>query len=123
MITPLGGVAYGPLDPVNDPPVKRNAYIHYTHWVTPYDPSQRYAGGEYAIQSDGSDTLAEWVKAGRPIVNTDIVNWYTMGFHHIPHMEDWPVMPTVWKGVMLAPFNFFDRNPAVTSRLPTPESQ
>jgi len=59
MIVPLESVAYGPLDPVNDPPVQRNAYIDYTHWVTPYEKSQRYAGGEYAFQSDGSDTLAK----------------------------------------------------------------
>ncbi len=121
MVSPLGSVAYSPLDSRNDPPIKRNAYIDFTHWVTPYDPLQRYAGGEYAFQSDGSDTLSEWVKAERPIVNTDIVNWYTMGFHHIPHMEDWPVMSTMWKGVVLAPFNFFDHNPAITSRLPKTE--
>ncbi|MDQ7735076.1 hypothetical protein QT231_20450 [Halomonas sp. SpR1] len=44
--------------------------------------------------------------------------WYTMGFHHIPRMEDWPVMPTMWKGTILSPFNFFDHNPAITVRSP-----
>jgi primary-amine oxidase len=116
MITPLGGVAYSPLDLDNDPPMQRNAYIDRTFWVTPYDPEQRYAGGRYAFQSDGSDSLPSWTRAGRSIDDTDIVVWVTLGFHHIPHMEDWPVMPTMWKGMQLAPFNFFDRNPAATVR-------
>jgi primary-amine oxidase len=37
-----------------------------------------------------------------------------MGFHHVPHMEDWPVMPTTWKSLTLMPFSFFRHNPALT---------
>lgn len=118
MVIPHNSVAYSPLDVVNDPPAIRNAYIDKTFWVTPYDKSQRYAGGEYAFQSEGDDTLRVWAEEGREIRNKDIVTWYTMGFHHIPRMEDWPVMPTMWKGVMLSPFNFFDHNPAITVRTP-----
>lgn len=113
-VAPLGGVAYSPLDVIQDPPMIRNAYIDKTYWVTPYDPSQRYAGGSYALQSDGSDSLPRWIEAKRSIDNTDIVLWVTLGFHHVPHMEDWPVMPTMWKGMQLAPFNFFPHNPAIT---------
>lgn len=116
MLVPMGSVAYSPLDVANDPPARRNAYIDKTFWVTPHDPKQRYAGGEFAMQSDGSDTLAEWIKAGRSIHDTDIVVWASLGFHHIPHMEDWPVMSTSWKGLVLKPFNFFARNPAITIR-------
>ncbi|NRG19568.1 tyramine oxidase [Rhizobiales bacterium] len=118
MIVPNNSVAYGPLDFAADPPMKRNAYIEYTIWNTPYNRDERYAGGEFAFQSDGSDTLAAWVEKDRPIDNTDVVTWYTMGFHHIPHTEDWPVMSTMWKGFMLRPFNFFDHNPALTIRTP-----
>ncbi len=118
MILPQNSVAYSPLDTENDPPAKRNAYIDYTFWNTPYAANERYAGGEYAFQSDGSDTLAEWVKQDRSIDNTDIVTWYTMGFHHVPQMEDWPVMSTMWKGITLKPYNFFPHNPALTVRLP-----
>jgi primary-amine oxidase len=39
--------------------------------------------------------------------------------HHLPRAEDLPVMPMVWSGFKLRPFNFFDRNPAVD--LPTGE--
>lgn len=55
----------------------------------------------------------------RPIANTDIVTWYTMGFHHILHLEDWPVMSTMWKGFSLRPFNFFPHNPALTIKTPS----
>jgi primary-amine oxidase len=111
-----GDVAYGPFDFANDPPFKRNAYIEYSVWVTPYDPTQRYAGGAFAMQSDGSDTLAEWVKADRSLMDADIVTWFSAGFHHIPRMEDWPVMSTEWKTVHIMPHNFFAHNPAMTIR-------
>ena len=117
MIVPDNSVAYAPFDP-EDPPVARNDYVLNTFHVTPYDPSQRYAGGVYAMASDATDTLGEWVKEGRSIADEDVVVWYTMGFHHVPRMEDWPVMPTMWKTVKLKPFNFFDHNPAITQRLP-----
>ena len=118
MILPENSVAYSPFDFAADPPAKRNAFIEYTFWNTPYAPGERYAGGEYAFQSDGSDSLAAWVQQNRPIHDTDIVTWYSMGFHHVPHMEDWPVMSTSWKGIALMPYNFFDHNPAMTIRNP-----
>jgi primary-amine oxidase len=114
-----GNVAYGPFDFANDPPMKRNAYIEYSVWNTVYDPAQRYAGGDMAMQSDGTDTLAEWVKADRPLQHADIVTWFTAGFHHIPRTEDWPVMSTDWKTIHFMPMNFFAHNPALTIRTPT----
>ena len=112
VLLPGGSVAHSLLD-VSDMPVKRNDYVDNQYWVTPYDARERYAGGEFAVQSDGSDTLGKWVNANRSIANTDIVSWYTVGFHHIPRSEDWPVMPAHWVGFTLAPFNFFDHNPSL----------
>jgi len=112
VLLPGGSVAHSLLD-VSDMPVKRNDYVDNQYWVTPHDPRERYAGGEFAVQSDGTDTLGKWVNANRPISNTDIVSWYTVGFHHIPRSEDWPVMPAHWVGFTLAPFNFFERNPSL----------
>ncbi|MBB3394811.1 MULTISPECIES: tyramine oxidase [unclassified Rhizobium] len=111
-----GDVAYGPFDFAKDPPMKRNAYIEYSVWNTVYNIDQQYAGGKYAMQSDGSDTLPQWVKANKPLMGKDIVTWFTAGFHHIPRMEDWPVMSTEWKTIHIEPHNFFAHNPALTIR-------
>jgi len=113
MLDASGSYANSLLSP-DDPPFRRNAYVAYQLWVTPYDPKERYAGGRYAMMSDGSDTLAAWAGRDRPIGNRDIVAWFTMGFHHIPRMEDWPVMPTHWSSFSLMPMNFFATNPALT---------
>ena len=111
-----GSVAYGPFDYAADPPMKRNAYIEHALWNTVHDPTQRYAGGEFPMQSDGSDTLAEWVRADRPLQGADVVTWFTAGFHHLPRAEDWPVMSTDWKTIHIVPYNFFTANPAMTIR-------
>jgi primary-amine oxidase len=113
-----GSVAYGPFDVAGDAPFRRNAYVDYSVWTTVQDDAQRYAGGTYALQSDGSDTLAEWVKADRSLAEADVVTWFTAGFHHIPRTEDWPVMSTDWKTIHIMPMNFFAHNPALTLRRP-----
>jgi len=41
------------------------------------------------------------------------VLWYTLGSHHIPRPEDWPVMPVERVSLTLRPFGFFDANPAL----------
>lgn len=112
MLMAEGSAAYSLLDPT-DSAVKRNAYVDNQFWVTPYRSDERYAGGKYAMQSNGEDTLQTWVNANRPIKNTDIVSWYTVAFHHVPRSEDWPVMPAHWVGFTLMPHNFFERNPAL----------
>jgi primary-amine oxidase len=115
MLMPEGSFVH-PLLAADDPPVRRNSYLHYQLSVTPHQPSERYAGGRFAMMSDGSDTLGAWTSRDRPIDNRDIVAWYTVGFHHVTRMEDWPVMPTHWFGFTLMPHNFFATNPAMTIR-------
>jgi len=107
-----GATAKSLLSP-DDPPQMLGAFSEHQFWVTPYDPAQRYAAGTYPTSSKGTDGLAAWTQANRPIENTDLVGWYTLGFHHVPRVEDWPVMPTMWHTFQLRPFNFFAANPAL----------
>jgi primary-amine oxidase len=87
--------------------------------VTPYDTNQRYASGVYPTSSKATDGLAVWTKANRNIENTDLVGWYTLGFHHVPRAEDWPVMPAACIGFHLKPDGFFVGNPALDIPAPS----
>ncbi|NXL82931.1 AOC3 oxidase, partial [Alectura lathami] len=51
------------------------------------------------------------------ITNEDLVAWISVGFLHIPHAEDIPNTVTVGNGVgfFLRPYNYFDKDPSVSS--------
>ncbi len=97
----------------DDFPQRRAGFTNHHLWVTPFHPRERYAAGVYPNQSKGGDGLPRWTSANRSIEDTDIVLWYTLGFHHAVRAEDWPVLPTNWAEFELRPFDFFQRNPAL----------
>jgi primary-amine oxidase len=82
-------------------------------WVTPYDPDQRRAAGDFPSQHQGGAGLPAWTAADRSLVGTEVVVWHTFGLTHVPRPEDWPVMPVETTGFQLVPSGFFDRNPAL----------
>lgn len=102
----------------DDMPQRRAAFSAAPLWVTAYDPAELYAAGSYPNQSRGGDGLPAYAARRRPVGNADIVLWYTMGFHHLPRPEDWPVMATVWHSVALVPYGFFGRNPSLDAPPP-----
>ncbi len=87
------------------------AYKHF--WVTPYEPGEMYAAGDYPNQNGRGGGLAEFVRADRSIEDQDLVVWYSFGAHHVVRPEDWPVMPVSTIGFHLKPVGFFDGNPAL----------
>jgi primary-amine oxidase len=97
----------------DDYPRRRAGFIDHSLWVTPYKAEERYAAGDYPTLSAPGQGLPAWTKANRPIQQTDVVLWHTIGMHHVVRAEDWPVMPVMWHSFELRPFDFFDRNPAL----------
>lgn len=95
------------------PVMQRAAFIRKPFWVTAYDPGEQFAAGDYINQHPGGDGLPAYQAQERDLENTDVVVWYTVGHHHIPRPEDWPVMPVLNAGFALRPVGFFDANPAM----------
>ncbi|MBJ7472067.1 MAG: primary-amine oxidase, partial [Solirubrobacteraceae bacterium] len=107
------GAAFPAMFPKDSPILQRSGVIDHTLWVTPQRDDERWPCGEFVVQSTQDDGLPAWTAADRPIENTDVVLWYVFGIHHVPRVEDWPVMPSDTVSFWLKPTGFFDRNPSL----------
>ena len=115
ILKPTGSAAYSLLAE-DDFVQQRAGFTDYNLWVTPYRPDELFGAGNYPNQSQPGQGLPQWTAANRPIVNRDLVLWYSIGMHHAPSVEEWPVMSVVWHSFELKPYNFFDQNPALDLR-------
>jgi primary-amine oxidase len=93
---------------------KRAAFSAATIWITKFNPNEHWAAGDYPNQSREKLGLPDYIADQEPITNADLVLWYTMGFRHITHPEDFPILPTLWHEVTLRPSFFFDMDPSMT---------
>ena len=105
-----------PLVTPMDDAFARAYWVNKNLWVTKYKRDEIFASGLQATQSVPWLGLPEYVADNENIENTEIVAWATLGFHHVPMAEDWPVMPSKTDEIILKPRNFFDRNPAIDLR-------
>ena len=93
--------------------MQRAGFMTKHLWATPYAPDETSATGPYPNQHPGGDGLPSYTKGDRNIENTDVVLWYTLGYHHVPRPEDWPIAPVAYCGFSLKPVGFFDTNPVL----------
>ena len=93
--------------------MKRAGFMQKHLWVTPYDRDETAATGPYPNQHPGGAGLPEYTRNDRSVDNTDLVLWYTLGYHHVPRPEDWPISPVAYCGFSLKPVGFFDTNPVL----------
>ncbi|CAK7904777.1 hypothetical protein CAAN1_20S00518 [[Candida] anglica] len=93
--------------------VKRAKFATEAVWVTKYRDHELFAAGEFTNQSKSDTGLGVWANGVDDVRNEDLVLWATLGFTHIPRVEDFPVMPVETHNIHLQPVNFFDRNPAL----------
>ena len=92
---------------------KRAYFVQKNLWVTRFKRDEIFAAGMPVNQSVPWLGMPEYIADDENIENSDVVGWATIGFHHVPMAEDWPVMPSKVDEIVLKPRNFFDRNPAI----------
>ena len=102
-----------PLVSLEDPIYQRAAFVRNNLWVTRFKRDEIFSSGLGVNQSAPKIGLPDYIADNQNIRNKDIVAWATMGFHHVPMAEDWPVMPAKVDQIILKPRNYFDRNPSI----------
>jgi primary-amine oxidase len=109
----LPNTAYGYGQP-GSVTARRAPFTHQHLWATPYDPVERFIGGQYPNHAEpGDDGVHAWQRQDRSLDGVPLVLWPVLGAHHLPRPEQWPVMPVESIRLVLEPDGFFDRNPAL----------
>ena len=97
-------------------PKRRASFLEHHLWVTLFDPRQMYASGEWVNLMREREGVEMWSADDRPIVDQDVVLWYTNSVLHLPRPEDWPVMPAHNAGFRLVPIGFWASNPTAPAK-------
>ena len=94
--------------------LRRAGFAAMHLWATPFNPFERYPGGDYPNQNarDG-DGLPFWTQQDRSLEDQGIVLWHVFGTTRQVRLEDWPVSSCISVGFQLQPEGFFDRNPSI----------
>ena len=71
------------------------------------------AAGDHTVMHEGNDGLPKYTNENRSIVDCDLVTWNTVGVHHVPRPEDWPIMPVATAKLSMVPSGFFDYSPVM----------
>lgn len=72
---------------------RRAQFAQHHVWVTQHRDGELFAGGRYTLQSqDEIEGVADAVRRGDSVVDTDVIVWDVFGITHNPRVEDWPVM-------------------------------
>ena len=102
--------------PYSDPdyvPLQHAAFATHQLWATRFRDGELYAAGNYPNQGPVGDGVPTYIAGGQSLSSQDLVVWYTMGFTHVPAIEEFPVMTMESIGFSLRPSGFFDQNPAL----------
>jgi primary-amine oxidase len=102
-----------PYSQASFPPLQQAPFAQHGLWVTQYREGELSAVGDYPNQGPAGEGLTRYVSDNANVNGRDVVVWYTAGFTHEPHVEDYPVMPVERIGFSLRPTGFFDQNPAL----------
>ncbi len=104
-------VAVSPAPNSSDPGMRRGGWAAETLWVTPHAAAERFASGLYVPSGAADAGLVEWTAQNRSLAESDLVMWFSVGFHHIVRTEDLPSMPAHEAHFGLFPANAYPYNP------------
>ncbi|KAM0297109.1 hypothetical protein ACHAPM_009978 [Fusarium culmorum] len=116
-VAPASGVAYLT---VQDSSVMQNAGHHTTHhlYATRQKDNELYAVGAYnsLTPEDPQVDFNEYFNS-ESLDQEDIVLWFNLGMHHMPHTGDLPntVFSTAHSAMLIEPFNYLMGDPSQAS--------